>query len=154
MLDQTQRLRRMQVWNSVEDIVMSARLTGQTELELAVDEEAAIVAEPALLRRATRNLIDNAVRAAGPQGRVRFTIQRASDSTSIVIDDSGPGFGGAPGGRASIGLGVVAEFLGSVHGSFEILRSDLGGARLRVTVPDRVAGLGHGEEAVSEDLAM
>jgi signal transduction histidine kinase len=154
ILDQSRSIRRIGVWRSIEDIAISARLTGQVELDLITDEEATIVADPALLRRATRNLLDNAVRAAGRGGRVRVTVQRQADSTSVIIEDSGPGFGGVPGGRASIGLGVVAEFLGSVHGSFEILRSDLGGARLRVNVPDRVTGLDLDEEAVGEDIAM
>jgi signal transduction histidine kinase len=140
-VDRSTAPEQLLVWQCVDDIVMAMQLSQAVDLELIVDEQAAVVANASLLRRATSNLLENALRAAGDDGRVRFQIARSSESTVIVVEDSGPGFGTAPRGRASVGLGVVAELVGHVHGSFEIRRSDLGGALLRITIPDRQTDL-------------
>ncbi|MDX6253791.1 MAG: hypothetical protein QOJ11_125 [Frankiales bacterium] len=141
MLDRSTSHERLRVWHCIDDIVLAMQLSQSVDLELIVDEEASVVANASLLRRAMSNLLENAVRAAGDDGRVRFQICRSADSTLLVVEDSGPGFGTAPRGRASLGLGVVAELVGNVHGSFEIRRSDLGGALLRITIPDRLTDL-------------
>jgi K+-sensing histidine kinase KdpD len=141
VVDNSPALEPLLVWQCVDDIVMAIQLSQSVDLELIVDEEAAVVADASLLRRATSNLLENALRAAGDDGRVRFQIRRSSEATVMVVEDSGSGFGTAPRGRASVGLGVVAELVGQVHGSFEIRRSDLGGALLRITIPDRQTDL-------------
>jgi two-component system, OmpR family, sensor histidine kinase BaeS len=141
VLDRSTSPEPLLVWHCVDDIVMAMQLSQAVDLELIVDEEAAVVANASLLRRATSNLLENALRSAGDEGRVRFQIGRSGDSTILVVEDSGPGFGTAPRGRSSLGLGVVAELVGHVHGSFEIRRSDLGGALLRITIPDRQTDL-------------
>jgi K+-sensing histidine kinase KdpD len=141
LLDRSTTHERVLVWHCVDDIVMGMQLSQAVDLELIVDEEAAVFADASLLRRAASNLLENALRAAGDDGKVRFQIGRSGDSTVLVVEDSGRGFGTAPHGRASVGLGVVAELVGHVHGSFEIRRSDLGGALLRITIPDRQSDL-------------
>jgi signal transduction histidine kinase len=137
VLDRSAAHERLIVWDVVEDIVESSRLTADVDLDLEIDESLCIRANASLLRRATSNLLDNACRAAGEGGRVRVTTRHVRDATEIIVEDSGPGFGTSLHGHASLGLSVVAEFVGNVHGSFEIRRSsDLGGTLLRVTVPD------------------
>jgi signal transduction histidine kinase len=138
LLDRSMHHERLVVWATVEDLVMARQLSQTVHMLLDVDEQAAVVASAELLRRAIGNLLENAARAAGTGGTVRLEVSRAADATVLVVEDSGPGFGTAPGGRASLGLGVVAELVGSVQGSFEIRRSDLGGALLRITIPDRL----------------
>lgn len=137
VLDRSTSREPLLVWQCIDDIVMALQLSRAVALDLSIDEAASVVANASLLRRATSNLLENAVRSAGEAGRVRFQISRSGDATVLEVEDSGPGFGTAPRGRASVGLGVVAELVGHVHGSFEIRRSDLGGARLRITIPDR-----------------
>jgi signal transduction histidine kinase len=138
ILDRSAIHENLVVWEVVEDIVESARLTSGVDLDLEIDTSVRVRANASLVRRATSNLLDNACRAAGDAGRVRFAIRHAREAAELVVEDSGPGFGTSLHGRASLGLSVVAELVGNVHGSFEIRRSgDLGGTLLRITVPDR-----------------
>ena len=123
------------LWRNIQNLVVAAQQVSSVRLEIDVDEYALISADPILVRRATSNLLDNAIRSAGDGGHVRFRIQQDGEHVYMVVEDSGPGFGGAPKGRSSLGLGVVFEFLGSVHGTFEIRQSELGGALLRVSIP-------------------
>ena len=128
----------LQLWGVVQDLVVAARTVGFADIEVDVDVEAMIAADPILVRRATGNLLDNAIRSAGACGHVRFCIEQDAQAAYLIVEDSGPGFGQAPTGRSSLGLGVVFEFLGSVHGTFEIHQSDLGGALLSLSIPRRV----------------
>ena len=139
VLDRSVAHQRLVVWEVVEDIVESARLTSDASVEVDVDESIWIYANASLLRRSASNLLDNAIRAAGESGRVRFVLHSQQGAAVIVVEDSGPGFGTSLHGRASLGLSVVAELVGNVQGSFEIRRSELGGTLLRITVPYRSA---------------
>jgi|SRR5436305_305907 len=89
--------------------------------------------------RALRNLVGNAVRAAGPEGEVAARVE-ATDGWAVVhVDDNGPGFGAVPPGTASLGLGIVQDLAAAWGGELEIRRGVLGGCgvtlRLPVTVP-------------------
>jgi signal transduction histidine kinase len=130
-------VRLVTVWPAVEDVVAAARLTAGATVEVDVDKTAAILADASLLRRATANLVDNAIRAAGDGGVVRFRLARDGGRTTLEVEDSGPGFGAVPAGKGAVGLAVVAEFVTSVGGTIELHPSQLGGTLLRVSVPDR-----------------
>jgi signal transduction histidine kinase len=80
------------------------------------------------IRRAIANLLGNATRAAGPDGRVIVGLRRANDRVLLTVDDSGPGFGLI---RRGIGLGlqVVTRSLNSFGGDLEYRRSQLGGVQ-------------------------
>jgi signal transduction histidine kinase len=68
-----------------------------------------LIADPVMLRRAVVNMLDNAVRAAGPDGSVTARTGLDGGQALIEVEDTGPGFGhGAP-GLASLGLGVVRD---------------------------------------------
>jgi len=58
---------------------------------------------PMVIRRTMANVLSNAVRAAGPTGSVTIGIRSQDDWALVVVDDSGPGFGGIEGG---LGLGL------------------------------------------------
>jgi signal transduction histidine kinase len=66
-----------------------------------------LIGDPVMLRRAVVNMLDNAVRAAGPEGSV--TVRTRLDGDQALIEDTGPGFGHAAPGLASLGLGVVRD---------------------------------------------
>lgn len=149
VLDRSVAHQRLVVWQVVEDIVESARLTSEASVEVDVDEHVWIFANASLLRRSTSNLLDNAIRAAGESGRVRFSLFHQQGAALMIVEDSGPGFGTSLHGRASLGLSVVAELVGNVQGSFEITRSELGGTLLRITVPDR-----SGESGVERGVSV
>ncbi len=100
----------------------------------AVGRPVQLLADVVLLRRAVINLLDNAVRAAGPAGVVVARVQPSRAGAVIQVDDSGPGLGNAPRGRASLGLGIVRECADAHRGSLVFGTSPLGGARVQLVL--------------------
>lgn len=98
-------------------------------------EPATVAAHPVVVIRILTNLLDNACRAAGPGGRVQVTVQRDGDGATLVVADSGPGFGRAESGKASLGLNIVAAMVRRSGGSLRMGTSDLGGIAVTVTLP-------------------
>lgn len=97
-------------------------------------EPVTVTAHPVVVVRILTNLLDNACRAAGPGGRVQVTVRRDGDQASLVIADSGPGFGQAESGKASLGLSIVAAMVRRGGGSLRMGVSDLGGIAVTVTL--------------------
>lgn len=109
-------------------------------------------AEGADLVTIVGNLVDNALDAAGMQGRVRVTLvsQAGADAVGrIVVEDDGPGVPetereaifdlghsskGAGRGRG-YGLTLVRRVVARLGGDVRVDDADLGGARLTVTLP-------------------
>ena len=89
------------------------------------------------VRRCLVNVIDNAVRAAGPTGEVGVTVLQRAGSVRIDVEDDGPGFGDVPRGMG-IGLAVTRRELHEIGGSLSSgERSGLGGARIAISLPLR-----------------
>ncbi|GAA4206252.1 sensor histidine kinase [Actinocatenispora rupis] len=91
------------------------------------------------LWRAVRNVLDNACRAAGPGGSVRVRVGSADGVAVVDTEDDGPGFGAGPTGLAQLGLGVVSQVVAASGGTVRIDRGELGGCRVRMTLPDGAA---------------
>jgi signal transduction histidine kinase len=98
-------------------------------------EPVTVTAHPVVVVRILTNLLDNACRAAGPGGRVQVTVLRDGEQARLVIADSGPGFGQAESGKASLGLSIVAAMVRRGGGSLRMGASDLGGIAVTVTLP-------------------
>lgn len=96
-------------------------------LPAAIDELA--------LRRVLWNLIDNAVRAAGPHGHVTVASWRRGSEVVVEVGDDGPGFGAAGAGMAGLGLGIVTSLVERAGGRVEICPLDAGGVAVRVVLP-------------------
>jgi signal transduction histidine kinase len=109
----------------------SAAAVRQSDISLAA-EPVWVLADPVGLRRALANVIDNACRAAGPDGRVEIRVSE-DDCPWVEVHDSGPGFGAGPSGRASLGLGIVQRVIGAHDGEVTVATSPLGGACVRLT---------------------
>lgn len=91
------------------------------------------------------NLMDNAAKWA--RGRVEVRAWREGDRLRLRVDDDGPGFGDTrsilqihvrgdekvPG--HGVGLAVVSDLVASHGGELSLGRSDLGGARVDLTLP-------------------
>ncbi len=112
-----------------------------------------VVGDARLLARALGNLLGNAAKYAGT--RVRMSARRLDPATVLVmIEDDGPGIppeerervfeafyrlareqGGGAGGFG-LGLAIAQTALRIHGGQIEIDQSALGGARLRVTIPN------------------
>ncbi len=115
--------------------------------------------DPVKIERVVVNLLTNARRHAGPQARVRVTVDEAPelDVVRLEVEDDGPGvpaelrqmvfdpFEQGPGAVTSsrpgtgIGLTLVAEFARLHGGHASIDEGELGGARFLVELPS-VAG--------------
>jgi signal transduction histidine kinase len=98
-------------------------------------EPVTVAAHPVAVVRILTNLLDNACRAAGPGGRVLVTVERDRDHATLVVADSGPGFGHAEPGKASLGLNIVAAMVRRSGGSLRMGTSGLGGIAVTVTFP-------------------
>jgi signal transduction histidine kinase len=105
--------------------------------------------------RALRNMVGNAVRAAGPDGHVDVRINNAAGWTVTQVEDDGPGFGAVPAGTDSLGLGIVREFAATWGGQLEIRQGTAGGCRVRLRMraasPDQ-SRTASGERDAAADL--
>jgi signal transduction histidine kinase len=110
--------------------VTSAKSNYRGVVVLSAPARAVVTADRTSLRRAMSNLIENAMRAAGPTGHVRVEVGRDPDGgVRVVVEDDGPGFGRVQVGNR-LGLTVVAQAVISTGGTIEIGASDLGGVRV------------------------
>jgi len=89
---------------------------------------------------ASQDALDNAVRAAGPDGTVEVAVRREGSRAVLEVSDDGPGFGRVP-TQQGLGLVTVRRFVSRVRGTLDIGRSRLGGARLTLSMPTLVGGL-------------
>jgi signal transduction histidine kinase len=87
------------------------RSGGRGELPVAGDRS--------LLRRCLVNVVDNAVRAAGPGGRVVVTTRCTPTTVEVLVEDDGPGFGKVP-GRTGLGLEVCRQVLADIGGELVV----------------------------------
>jgi len=97
----------MDVRELLGQIVSLASLAGPTSVVLMPGPPVRLAVEESLLWRMVTNLVDNAVRAAGVNGRVAVSVRPAPGGTVVEVCDDGPGFGAATGGWGSLGLGIV-----------------------------------------------
>jgi len=62
------------------------------ELILDADEIVVAAVDPATIRQALINLVDNAVKYTPPEGRIRVVVKRATAGTAVLeVADNGPG---------------------------------------------------------------
>lgn len=118
----------------IEATVRAAASASPHRLEFVQLTEAHVVADSVALRRAVRNVLDNALRAIGADGAVRVTVRRNVTDALVEVADSGPGFGGIP-RQQGLGLMTVRRFLDDIGGSFAVGRSNLGGALVTLRLP-------------------
>lgn len=114
------------------DVAYVAALAYDTTIVVEPGAPAFIPIGASVLWRVLGNLVDNAVRAVGPGGRVDIRIHRDVD-TVLEIADDGPGFGGDPPHVAGLGLTVVRHLLASAGGRLDVSNGTGGGGRVRVT---------------------
>ncbi|MFD2092810.1 sensor histidine kinase [Blastococcus deserti] len=92
------------------------------------------------LRRCLVNVVDNAVRAAGPKGTVTVAVHRGSDVVRISVEDDGPGFGRGPTANG-LGLLVTRRLLDEMGGQLVTsLPSNARGAVVTLFLSARMAG--------------
>jgi signal transduction histidine kinase len=114
-----------------EDVIATIRLSTLTRISLEASPACAYVDRLALWR-ALRNLVCNAVHAAGPAGIVAVRIFATDDLATLEVDDDGPGFDRSRATTTSLGLGIVQDLVASWGGTVAIDRGRLGGCRVRL----------------------
>lgn len=105
-----------------------------TVLRLVREADVWTWADPVALGRAVRNLIENAVRAAGDEGIVEVRVLGREGRVFVEVHDSGPGFGLIP-PQEQLGLITVRRFAAAYDGRLDIDSSPLGGALVRLELP-------------------
>jgi|SRR5581483_186886 len=119
----------------VDEVIEAERLTWTGEMTLAAPTgPVRCTADPVLLRRVLSNVLDNAVRAAGPAGTVSVEVQPGSDAVMLAVEDSGPGFGEIPSG-AGLGLAAAARHVIRLGGRIEYSGGACGGTRVSLWFP-------------------
>lgn len=114
-------------------------------------EPAIVLGDEPVIDALVRNLLDNAVRYAPPDGEVAVRVGRDGDLAILVVEDSGPGIPEEARERvfdrfhrelgtgvegSGLGLSIVAQALQLHHGKIVLDTSPtLGGLRATVTLP-------------------
>jgi signal transduction histidine kinase len=119
------------------EVVESARVTSGVSIDL-VTAPVSVRAHSVDVWRALTNLIENACRAAGPDGSVLVKVGANSEGARLEVHDSGPGWGKGPAGTASLGLSIVTSSAEVHGGRLETGVSDLGGAAAHLVFPSVV----------------
>lgn len=108
------------------------------QVRLVRDPVPVILADPVCLGRAVRNLLDNAVRAAGPEGAVEVRVRSRGGRVVVQVGDTGPGFGQIPQVHG-YGLATVRQVVSQLDGRLLIGRDSLGGAQMTMELPAALA---------------
>jgi two-component system, OmpR family, sensor kinase len=74
-----------------ESVVSETRTRTSAHISVAHVGPAVVVGDPDALARAVRNLLDNAVRAGGDDGRVLVKLRRSATHVRATVSDNGPG---------------------------------------------------------------
>jgi signal transduction histidine kinase len=113
-----------------------SRRTTLTKVTVRPGPPTVVHTNPATLWRVVANLVDNAVRAAGPLGAVEIVVGHSGrDLATIDVIDDGPGFAQGPSGVAQVGLGVVVRLLDACGGRLQIHDVAPHGVRMRIVLP-------------------
>jgi signal transduction histidine kinase len=129
--------------------LIEARIQGPVHMDAELDDAIEIQGKAGDLSHVFLNLIDNAVRAAEPSGRIHLVIERRGESFVFEIGDSGTGIPSdkheavfapfyttrAAGEGTGLGLAIARQVVIQHGGTITIGRSPLGGALFTVALP-------------------
>ncbi|MCP5152103.1 MAG: HAMP domain-containing histidine kinase [Chromatiales bacterium] len=144
----------IRVVDIVDEVAMEAAPRAHAagiRIVVDVDTDSSVPGLAPALRAVVRNLLDNALRHAGPGGRVRMTLREGDGAVLLTVADSGPGIPHglrervfdrffratertSPG--AGLGLSIVKRVV-DIHGGSVAIEDaeELGGAALVVRLP-------------------
>lgn len=148
------RLRRRMQY--LRDILITATRTfapladsAGVVIEVDAPKDLAAAVDSAAFQQILLNLLDNAVKHGGREGRVRLSARQQGNEAHVMIDDQGPGIPigeresvfepftqleGRSVAGAGIGLAIVRDLVQAHAGRVWIEQSPLGGARVCIAV--------------------
>lgn len=149
-VDQDARPEIVDARELVQEIVAMANARREAVVTAPPGHPERLCSHPAAMWRAVANVVDNAVRAAGPDGQVTVTVRRggpvaaaagsdgAGHGAPVVVEvvDDGPGFGNIAPGSASLGLEIAGSLLRKCAGTLDIAPGQPRGVRVRMAFPD------------------
>ena len=124
-----------------ESLVAETRTRTPASVSLAHAGQTTVIGDPDALARALRNLLDNAVRAAGTAGTIRLEVQRSPTAVRATVSDDGPGvppeardrifdgfvrLNGSSGAGTGLGLAIAQAIARQHHGSVTCDACDAG----------------------------
>ena len=112
----------------------SAAATCTCSIQLVRDARTRVLVDREMFGRSVRNLMDNAVRAAGPSGKVVVRVCAEPTEVAVVVHDDGPGFGKIP-RQQGLGLATVHGFVQTHDGRLEVQKADGGGTQMTLRIP-------------------
>lgn len=128
------RLQWVDIRRVAEEVAARGRTTTTANIEVVTRGGTGAWARPVALSRALACLLDNAVRAAGPDGHAVICVAGRGSSLHLTVEDDGPGLGGVA-HRTSLGLTTVRAMVAACHGSFRLASGDNGGAVAEIDLP-------------------
>lgn len=125
------------------DRLRSWAATQGHKIDLRLGEPQKLRGDPAAIREALRNLLENAVKHTPAGTSICITV---GPETTVTVEDSGPGFateitdqlfepfrkGNSSTEGAGLGLAIVRQAVALHRGSIQVGRSSLGGAMFKL----------------------
>jgi signal transduction histidine kinase len=118
----------------VSRCVAGAQITAESEIGLTHKSGALALAAPVALSRAVSCVLDNAVRAAGPSGRVAVEVTRTTHQIIIGVTDDGPGLGLVL-TENSLGPTITRALVAACRGGFALKAATPHGVEARIVIP-------------------
>ena len=134
----------------VTDLFEASRVIADRAWTLAAIPDLVVVADPAKLRGALLNLVENAIKATRPAEMVALGVTAGPGTVTFSVEDSGPGIpiaarsavltrfarpGSRDAGGTGLGLAIVKAVADAHGGRVDVADSALGGARVSITLP-------------------
>jgi signal transduction histidine kinase len=125
-------------------------LATERGIDLRLDAEPVVVAAtPGHLEQVIDNLLDNAIEATPPNGRIVVSVHRNGASTSLAVADTGRGMSAdqrehgldrfvtdrAGSGGTGLGLAVVTRLIAAAGGTTQLLETPGGGLTVEIRLP-------------------
>jgi signal transduction histidine kinase len=150
--------RDIQLPQFVRELEEGIRPTADRRFEFGEVPDGVLRADPDRVAQALRNLLLNAVEHTGAGDRLSVTVEAPDGQVAFAVDDSGPGIPpdqrerifdrfhrtdvarNRSGGGAGLGLAIVQAVAEAHGGAVAVAESDLGGARIVLTLPGFSSG--------------
>jgi two-component system sensor histidine kinase MprB len=117
------------------DILRPVRMSSRAQIVLQASAVSARVDRLAFWR-ALRNIVLNAVAAAGEDGHLVVRVGSADATAVVEVEDDGPGFDPARATHSSLGLTIVETWASTYGGRVAFERGAMGGCLVRLELPE------------------